>query len=168
MAKSEYIECTYCGTTNDKSSEKCKHCNKYHTEDAEEFEEYINKSSGNKTIIRIEHPNSGDGIWQHMESNEHLCDYFSFYDRFASKHKEFPSPRKDLGINRPINHYEYCAFKSIEQIHQWIEKEWFSEIISSGFKIYMIDVSECIEGEYQILFRKEHILQQKDISSLFI
>ncbi len=42
MAKSEYIECTYCGATNDKSSERCKKCGKYHTEDAEEFEAYIN------------------------------------------------------------------------------------------------------------------------------
>ncbi len=121
-----------------------------------------------KTIIRIEHPNSGNGIWRHIENGEHLCDYFSFYDDFSNKHDNFPSPSEDSLIRRCIKYDEYCAFKSIEQIQQWIEKEWFEEILSLGFKIYMIDVSECIEGEYQILFKKEHILQQKDISSLFI
>lgn len=118
-----------------------------------------------KTIIRIEY-SDGKGLWNAKnKNNNYLCDNFSFSHDLIDKHAEFPTPQQE---ELPISNNHYCAFKSIEQVNQWIDKEWFSEIIEKGFKILMIDVSNCIEGEYQILYKKEDILQTKDISSLFI
>jgi hypothetical protein len=119
-----------------------------------------------KTIIRIEH-SSGFGIWRAMIGIEHACYRFSFYDDMDRKHIDFPPPIKDSGITRYIGDDEFCAFKSLEQLRKWVNSEWIDEMLTFDFKVLLIDVSECIEGEYQIIFKKEHILQTKDISDLF-
>lgn len=121
-----------------------------------------------KTIIRIEHPRDGNGIWQatSKEGNWYYWS-FSFRSSLVAKHNNFPTPDEDSLIDRCIEKDEFCAFKSIEQIQQWIDKSWWNEIFKAGFKVLMLDVSECVVGEYQILFKKENILQVKDISNLF-
>lgn len=120
-----------------------------------------------KTIIRIEHE-CGNGLWMAVNKNNYtvICKGFSFYNELYGKHSRFPVPRLDGLLN--IQDDEYCAFKSIEQIQQWIEKDWFKEIVEFGFKIWMIDVSVWREGEYQVLFKKKDIVSKKDISELFI
>jgi hypothetical protein len=118
-----------------------------------------------KTIIRIEYFD-GNGLWQSVDNDGNIVyRTFSFKLDLIRKHDKFPTPQQEGLI---INDDDYCAFKSIDQLNQWIDKEWFNEIINKGFKILMIDVSKCIEGDYQILYKKEDILQTKDISSLFI
>lgn len=121
-----------------------------------------------KTVIRIEHPSDGKGIWRSKGNNEKaIWEDFSFINELESKHEDFPTPYAEKLLTFTDSSY-FCAFKSIEQINQWIEKEWWKEIISFGFKIYMIDLSEYLEGEYQICYQKQYILQQKDITSLFL
>ena len=41
------------------------------------------------------------------------------------------------------------------------------EIIQLGFKVYLLELSECIEGEYQIGYDKACIIKKEDITSLF-
>ena len=119
-----------------------------------------------KTIIRIEH-NEGYGLWHSINKDTDECYFweFTFTRELRFKHQNFPSPSEE-GLSLNID--QYCAFKSIEQIQEWIEPEWFKEIIECGFKIWMIDVDDWVEGAYQILFRKEDIISKKDITSLFI
>lgn len=117
------------------------------------------------TIIRIEH-NCGEGLWKaENQYCEPIWRSFSFQGKLMEKHDAFPTPTQD---NLTIEGDEYCAFKSIEQIQQWIEPEWFNEIIEMGFTIWMIDVSECKEGKFQVVFKKENILSRKDITELFL
>lgn len=120
-----------------------------------------------QSIIRVEHPESGKGIFRH-DLFDLNSDNQRVYDEMCDRHNSFPTPYEDQHINRFIRTNEFCAFKSIEQIQQWIQPNEFQVIIELGFKIYLLDVSECTIGEYQILYKKEHILQQKDISNLFI
>jgi hypothetical protein len=121
-----------------------------------------------KTIVRVEHY-VGDGLWKAKDNNGSIYMSFSFVDDLVEKHYNFPTPNQDLllSISLRKNPQYYCAFKSIEQLQQWIDKEWWKEIFELGFKVLLIDVSECLEGEYQILYQKQHILQSKDISNLF-
>lgn len=122
------------------------------------------------TIIRIEHI-SGDGIFGAKNPNGNWVlnrDTFECYSALSGKHSDFPTPYEDKGIGRVINDDEYCAFKSIEQVQQWIEKDWFYGLVNNDFKVLMLDVSECVIGEYQVLFKKENILQSKDITNLFL
>jgi hypothetical protein len=113
-----------------------------------------------KTIIRIEHI-CGNGLFraENIDGtailNQAKCE-----PQLIDKHqkKNFNTPFKD-GLE--ISHNEFCAFKSIEQIQEWVNPEWFNEIINLGFKIWMIDVSMYKEGEHQIIFNKQNILLKK-------
>jgi hypothetical protein len=118
-----------------------------------------------KTVIRIEHPYDGNGLWRAVGDNGVIIDDISFFEELADKHNKFPLPHED-GLF--MTGYHYCAFKSIEQIQQWIENDWWKEIIELGFKVLMIDISKYQEGNHQIIFKKEHIMQSKDITELFI
>lgn len=121
------------------------------------------------TVVRIEHPEDGDGLFNSLNDfslprNLEL----SFIEQLNKKHRKFPRPVEDEGIERdPIRDKEFCAFFSIEQLQKWIEPDWFEEIKELGFKILMIELSEAVVGEYQVLFKKEHIIKTKDISDLF-
>ena len=46
--------------------------------------------------------------------------------------------------------------------------EEIKEFIEMGFKVLLLDLTVCIEGDFQILFKKEDISQSKDITELFI
>lgn len=118
------------------------------------------------TIIRIEHPN-GWGLWRTQIDGQYLIETASCHDALSDKHYNFPTPFHDEGLGK-YDTNEFCAFKTIDSLQEWVEPEWMKEIISIGFKVLMIDVSTCRVGEYQILYKKENILQTKDITSLFI
>lgn len=128
------------------------------------------------TIIRIEHPSDGLGIFGSREAGE-LNEYvwgefiptFNYnpweVGYFMDRHRDFNTPDEDdLSLEMGG---DFCAYTSIDQIQQWITKDEFTELFEYGFKVYMLDVSECQIGKHQAIYRKEHILQQKDISSLF-
>lgn len=119
-----------------------------------------------KTIVRIEYID-GNGIWfaENKKGND-IVDYLSNIKEFSIRHNYFNTPKED-NINF-IKGVHFCAFKSIEQLQQWVYPEEIREFLSLGFKVYLIDVSHYLEGSHQICYKKEDILQQKDISSLFI
>jgi hypothetical protein len=126
----------------------------------------LNPSVMNRSIVRIEHPSQGKGLWTTRNAyDEALYHQFSFVDDLVVKHRAFPTPWEEGLFS--IGTHDFCAFKSIEQLQLWIDKEWWEEIFELGFKVYIIDVSEYQEGTHQILFQKQHVLQTKDISDLF-
>ena len=124
-----------------------------------------------KTIIRIEHK-SGYGIFRAVNRlGNCIIDSKKAgktFNKLQVRHFEFPTPHRDSKISRFIEDNEFCAFKSIEQVQQWITKDEIIALTKLDFKVLMLDVSECIEGEYQIIYEKENILQSKDITNLFI
>jgi len=103
---------------------------------------------------------SGKGIFQ-----EDKFTPTSLLDR----HLKFPNIRDDKGLSNVTNKVShFCAYKSIEQVQQWIMKDEIEHLVSKGCNILMLDVSECHEGEFQILFKKENIIQSKIINDLFL
>lgn len=123
--------------------------------------------------IRMEHPRSGKGIFTHSLStiskrNKEGADYLSDCNIFFKRHNSFPTPSRDSKIKRYIKKNEFCAFKSIEQFKTWVTTEEIKEFIKMGFKVLLLDLTIYIEGEFQILFKKENISQRKDITELFI
>lgn len=121
-----------------------------------------------KRVIRIEHPGDNCGIWRSNGKKgcrKRLHLKFSFIDDLGKKHNRFPTPAEDfiVGFNRDY----FCSFKSLPQMKKWIKMEWLDEMIKFGFRVYMIDVSEYIEGRYQICFMKKHIVKKEDITSIF-
>ena len=124
------------------------------------------------TILRIEHKD-GCGIFRsHVCVNLNDFDTFSErhndFDTFSERHNDFPTPNEDMFILRYVEEDEFCAFKSIEQLQEWVTADEIKQFIKLNCKVLLIDVSECIVGEFQILYKKENIIQTKDISELFI
>jgi len=119
-----------------------------------------------KTIVRLEYTD-GNGVFR-ANNNEgaRIKYHHSQWDIIEARHDLFPTPWEDT--IRGFNDSHYCAFKSIEQLQQWLTVEEIKEFITLGFKVLMLDVHTYLEGEYQICFKKEDILQSKDISSLFV
>ena len=121
-----------------------------------------------RTIIRIEH-SSGYGIYRATDKvgNDIVKIDDPIFKELITRHYDFPTPILDVGL-RFINSSEFCAFKSVEQLQQWITKEEIQELSKLDFKVLMLDVSAYREGKYQILYQKKDIIQSKDITNLFI
>lgn len=121
-----------------------------------------------KIIVRVENDYDGNGFFcsrNPCDTDTCVFTAFSFTNDLDRKHKDFPGPFRD-GLFRQEN--DFCAFKSIEDLQKWIKPEWFEEIFSFGFKVWLIAVSKYEEGIFQIIFKKEDILHKEDISALFI
>lgn len=117
-----------------------------------------------KTILRIEHSIERTGMFK---SSKGVYD-ISELNKLAERHDKFPRPREDKKIGRFIKPDEFCAFKSVSQLQEWVTKEEVRILHEYGFVVLMIDVNECIEGECQILYRKEDIINQKDVTLMFM
>lgn len=124
--------------------------------------------------VRIEDPRTGHGVWRSEdEHGDYIVDNLSTYNDFSLRHCNFPTMYAEFYSSKWIGHdlklldEHFCAFKSIEQLQKWVTKEELKELIELGFKVYLIETSECLEGRYQIAFRKEAIIEKKDISQLF-
>jgi hypothetical protein len=118
--------------------------------------------------IRVEHPANGWGMFRqtdescHVRYNNQGIDLEDLIDR----HRKIPTPWYD-SLLKTFNDNEFCAFISIEQIQQWIFPEEFEKLFKLGFQVYLLELSDCRVGEYQILYEKQNIKEQKNISSLF-
>lgn len=119
-----------------------------------------------KTVIRIEHTDTGWGIWRSTDkSGKFHIEKLSNYSEFEKKHKKFPIPSQDE-LEREKD--DFFAFKSLEQMKEWVTPEELKEFISLGFKVYLFDLGIWQEGKYQIMFKQKDVLQKKDITQLFI
>lgn len=117
-------------------------------------------------IYRVEHI-SGNGIWwAETENGNMFYREFSFFDELNIKANKFPTVFEDTFINGEfIREVHYCAFKSLRQLNIWIREEWRQELKDLGFKFYEIEIDEkhCLIGKKQICFKKEHIINKREI-----
>lgn len=123
--------------------------------------------------IRIEHPDSGWGLFRHRKDPNNpymgaLMNDMPSAEQLTTKHRSFDNPWCDSLIQGFNDVKHFCAFKSIEQIQEWIDPAWFNEIFELGFQVLLLELSECQIGEMQIVFEKQHIITSTNISDLFI
>ena len=124
------------------------------------------------TLIRIEHPESGNGIWRHFDKQGHrTCLNLSNYDEFEDRHRSFATLRSELNSIFAMDYLDmlvyFCGFKSIEQLQQWVYQSEINEFVSFGFRIYKIEVNNCLMGDYQVFFKKDNIVSKIDITDIF-
>lgn len=118
------------------------------------------------TVIRIEYPESGLGLFRSTKTDE-AFDESGELDALRQRHYNFPMPHRD-GISMSLCGAEwFCAFKSVDQVKQWVTTEEITFLKSLGFVVYMLDVTEYQLGGSQVAFTKESIVSKKDVSSLF-
>ena len=131
------------------------------------------------TIIRIEHDSDGKGLWRSRGNNisdVNIIDFHTNYQTIADRHiKEngFPNFYNDEKLYNNLSWEEienyHFAFKSLEQLKTALTSEELKECIEVlGFKVWMLDVTDYVESDYQIVFKKSSISMKKDISALFL
>lgn len=130
-------------------------------------------------FIRIENPKSGLGLFRHALLNveeEHadgkLDEKFDkqFKKLLERHHGKFPCPYEDGDLDLWKDKKDwFCAFIDIPQVTKWIEKKEIMMLIKDwGFRIYKIQTEEFQQGNFQILYTKESITNQEDITHMFI
>lgn len=121
--------------------------------------------------IRIEHTD-GIGMFRQCDldyiKRKHSLYCFRNTRKYArdiiNRHCNFNTLYEDF-YNATENHF--CAYKSIDHIQQWITKKELSYLFKKGYSVYLLELSEVVEGEDQYAFLKEWIINKTDISSLF-
>jgi hypothetical protein len=121
-----------------------------------------------KKFYRIQHPLDGYGIF----TSKALKSFdFPELDVLICRHlNTFPNPHDDKGIT-DIFPDEYCAFKSIKQIREVIFPEELDVLINDiGYRVYelVFDCYDYLEGEYQITFKRENVVEMNDITEAFL
>jgi len=114
-------------------------------------------------IVRIEH-SDGWGIFRTQGYRPNVSDLG--LDALIHRHWDFPTPAQE-GEGEYIRENQFCAFKTIEQVQQWIMPDEIRILLENDFRVYLLEVSNCIVYEYQCVYEKENIIEQKDISELF-
>lgn len=118
-----------------------------------------------KTIVRVEHPDTGCGLFRSDDPNgDNYLDNSRFADQIVMRHHSFPTRWNDLGTH---DDDIFCAFKSVDQLKEWITNEEMIDLISIGFRVYMIKAEDVIEGRMQCGFRKDKIVEKTDITKIF-
>lgn len=115
-------------------------------------------------IVRIEH-SDGWGIFRTQGGRPNVSDLGM--DDLVRRHcNDFPTPYQESG-GKSLERNQFCAFKTIEQVQQWIMPDEMRLLLSHDFKVYLLEVSQCITYQHQCVYEKEDIIEQKDISNLF-
>ncbi len=82
------------------------------------------------------------------------------------RHKGRKGVLRDIEDFEPETHY--CAFDSLETFNSLVYKKEIKFLLLQGFKVLMLTVTDILKGEHQVAYRKEDVIETKDISSLFI
>jgi len=118
-------------------------------------------------VIRIESPNTGEGIFGNIRKLRTL----NIYNRLARIHhkKDFPGPKQDKELmDIFIEGTHYFAFNNLYQFNKGFPKKELNILIQNGFKVYMLELTEAIQSQYQTIFELNNIKSKIDITNLFI
>ena len=113
------------------------------------------------TVIRIEHPKQGWGIFLNaslIDGDYHDSDWFS-------RHQDMDCASVIKGFKYGIH---FCAYKSIEEMERWLTIDEIALFISKGFEVLQLEVTDYIVETDQVLFTKESITDRKNLNTLFL
>lgn len=89
-------------------------------------------------------------------------------ERIGKRHSIFNTPYGD-GLYMKRGGMEwFCAYKSLDQMREWILEGELKELIEGGYRILLLELDYHQEGEHQIIFTKEGIVSSKDITDIFL
>ena len=123
-----------------------------------------------KEFIRFESPKDGYGIFRSSGDDNNSRwnvddDRTRLMEDLAHNYQSFPTPYEE---GHAIRGDEFCGFKSIEQVYEWFTKQQIQYIVKQGIRIYSITGKTTFVGTNQIIYKKQDIKNQKDITELFL
>lgn len=124
------------------------------------------------TVIRIEHPEDGCGIFRDRYEKElsykDIMSTFSYdsenIGNIENKHYKMKSARSIKGFTPD----HFCAYPSLTIMRKFINQKEIKKLLNLGFQILLLDVKKHIADTNQILYKKQHVSKTKNISSLFL
>lgn len=126
--------------------------------------------------VRVEYSNgigiycqTGDGgksVGRYHTNEDGLMEIF--LESVSDRHRRMLNLRADFEWESTAYQYlHFCAYKSVEQLQEWITPDEMQVLIANGYKVYLLELSECYEGRDQIAFQKSNVKQKTDITNLF-
>lgn len=111
-------------------------------------------------IYRLEHPATKRGPYHHDYKN-------SLLNCMNIEHEDNQHPNPQTEELYWKKHYK-CAFLTKRKLVQWF-KGWLNDLFKLGFKLYQIKIDEYSiqQGDYQVIFDPQDIIEQSEISIRF-
>lgn len=109
-------------------------------------------------VYRIEKPIDKDGMWYDSEGNPKKQIHELCPNGIA---KDFPMPYNNL--HRKEGKVWCSAGKCVETMKHWFTAEDAQSLLDKGFKLYAITVPRVQELEFESLFCREEIIEQREI-----
>lgn len=121
-----------------------------------------------RTVLRVEHLD-GWGMFISYKDDMHRQNVKALeLFEIAERHNTFNDPDEDrLNIYKGNKEW-FCAYKSVEQLQEWLTPQEIEILSKNGYKVLMLDVEEYQEGRDQVIFTKESIISSKDVTKLFL
>jgi len=105
------------------------------------------------SILRVEHKDTKQGPYSYYKSD--LVNILTDNHCYGDNGYNYPTPEKDIGIERDPHSYEFCGFKNISQLRAWFTEEEIDILKQENFIVKrssLKDVEVTEVGERQILF----------------
>ncbi len=128
--------------------------------------------------IRIQHPDSELGLWRTEINDKCVLQNHSQFDKIQERHgnpDKFPTLYQDDVLIEQVYAKDistrdyYFAFLSLDQLKEALTSEELKECINSlGFRVLLLELSDCIASPFQIIFKKKDVLNSEDISFMFL
>jgi len=128
--------------------------------------------------IRIQHPDSELGLWRTNVDDVCVLRNHSEFNKIQERHgnpDKFPTLYQDDVLIEQVYAKDistrdyYFAFLSLDQLKEALTSEELKECINSlGFRVLLLELSDCIASPFQIIFKKEDVLNSEDISFMFL
>jgi hypothetical protein len=110
-------------------------------------------------LFRIEHGETGNGMWTEKINNKLVLDFLSD-DRLS----KLPMP--DDNVFR-TNYKEWkTSVKSIKALYDWFSKDDMIEMFKYGFRLIEIESTDIIIQPHQVLFMPETVIKCIDITNI--
>lgn len=120
-----------------------------------------------KQLIRVEWIDGG-GPWRGIDEyagDEARPWLFEMCPDMSTRHSSFNTPWED-NLNM-ISGLHYCAYRSLEMLERWITPEEMKILIANKFTVWLYEVSEWQEGRDNTIFRREDVVDKRDLTELF-
>lgn len=134
----------------------------------QEFVLPLDKSISNQKVISVLRVEiDGRGIFMPPRDKK-LFHQEIEWRSIIGKHYSFPTPDlEDLDLWKDDFNW-FCGYKDTKTFSSWIDLDEMRFLANYGFNVVMYDVNQYQLGDYQILFTREGVVSQKNVTSLFI
>lgn len=112
-----------------------------------------------KTVFRIENPHHMHGMWYDRSGK-----FDPVINRLCPN-----ALAKDFPMSFNFRHFKgnkkwYSSAKSSENMKQWFNRSDAENLLEHGFRMFKFIVSEYQELDYEVLFTREGVVDQQEIS----